>query len=223
MRDLLQAGQRAILKMGGGGHLYVVRIERVDDDQLVVSVPVPRGWAHPVEKGTRVQIEFHRRGKMYWFQTTVEDRQPGFPLLSLRLAPPAEIHQVQRREHVRWSVSLPVVVECAGGGEVWGRAVDLSGGGLAADLPGQWQQGQEVRVRLSLRADGLQQVDVVARVVRVSEPEEPGPGGGVRTLRVALEFTRITPAAREAIIRYVFRRQREFLRSGLAGWRGGAR
>ncbi|MDI6895070.1 MAG: PilZ domain-containing protein [Bacillota bacterium] len=228
--DVLREGQRAILKLGTEGRMYVVRIEEVREDALVLSAPICLGQVVCLEPGASVEVEYHRYGSMYGFQTTVQDFRPGhLPLITVMR--PAEIRKVQRREHVRWPVLLPVVVAGPGGdGEVEGRAVDLSGGGLAANLPGEWEEGQEVRVRLYLHPDHLREVvEAMARVVRVWRPEIPGAEGACAArrgtpprLRVAFEFTRIAPASREAIIRYIFARQREFLRAGLAGRDRGA-
>jgi len=227
VEDSLREGQRAILRVGGGTRMYVVRIEEVREDALVLSAPVRLGHVVPVKPGTEVEMQYHQDDTMYGFHTRVEDFRPGhLPLITV--ARPTQIRTVQRREHVRWPVSLKVVIAVADGErEVAGRAVDLSGGGLAADLPGEWQEGQEVRVRLCLSAREI--VEAGGRVVRVVRPPAPAAptrygwrNTVLRPARVAFEFTCITPGAREAIIRYIFSRQRQFLRSGHVGRDWGA-
>lgn len=231
----VQEGQRVILRVGTGSRVYVVRIEEVGPDVLVVSAPIRLGHVVPVKPGAEVEIQYHHDDTTYGFLTVVKDFRPGhLPLITL--ARPTEIRKVQRRDHVRWPVSLPVVVVVGGeieDREVTGRTVDLSGGGLAADLPGEWHEGQEVVVRLLLPRVT---VEARARVVRVWRTEAPVPGRAHPLLRegspalrprlvpvrVALQFTGIAPAAREAIIRYIFHRQREFLRSGHVGRDRGA-
>lgn len=228
LRDMLQEGQRAILKLGTGGRMYVVRVEEVREDVLVLSAPIRLGQVVPVKPGTVVEVQYHRKDAMYGFHSTVREFHPGhLPLISVER--PEEIRRVQRREHVRWPVCLPVTVTAPGGGtvEVEGRVLDLSGGGMAVSLPGpwEWQQGEEVRVRLYLRPDRPREaVEAWARVVRTWNAESSAAGGrpSPGRQRVAFEFTRIAPAAREAIIRYIFARQREFLRAGLAGRDRGA-
>jgi c-di-GMP-binding flagellar brake protein YcgR len=224
---MLEEGQRAILKVGSGGHMYVVKVEEVGEDVLILSAPIRLGQVVPVRPGTGVEVQYHRKDAMYGFHTTVREFRPGhLPLISV--ARPEEIRRIQRREHVRWPVSLPVTVTAPGGKvELDGRVLDLSGGGMAVSLPGQrdWQQGEEVQVRLHLRPDRPgEAVEACARVVRTwnAEPSAPGRPPSPRRQRVALEFTRIAPSAREAIIRYIFARQREFLRAGLTGHDRGA-
>lgn len=225
--EFLQEGQRVILRLGTADRMYVVRIEEVQEEALIASAPIRLGHVVAVKPGTPVEVQYHRHHTMYGFQATVLDFRPGhLPLITVTR--PAEVRKVQRREHVRWPVSLPVtVIPRTGPGEVRGRAVDLSGGGLAADLPGEWEGGQEVRLQFSLRPDRPETcVEAEARVVRVWRPEASegaAPARGIRRApRVAFEFTRIAPSVRERIIRYIFARQREFLRLGLAGRDRGA-
>jgi len=227
LRHMPEEGQRAILKLGTGGRMYVVRVEEVRGDALILSAPIRLGQVVPVRPGTVVEVQYHRNDAMYGFHSTVREFHPGhLPLISV--ARPEEIRRVQRREYVRWPVSLPVTVTVPGGADgVEGRVLDLSGGGMAVSLPAgrEWQQGEEVQVRLQLCPDRPGEVvEARARVVRAwnAEASAPARPSAPRRQRVALEFTDIAPAAREAIIRYIFARQREFLRAGLAGHDRGA-
>ena len=79
---------------------------------------------------------------------------------------------------------------------------------MAALLPRGWEPGQVVQVELELPQHV---VTAAARIVR----SQPGPPG-MPLFHVAMEFTSLEEPDRERIIRYVFARQREFLRSGMA-------
>lgn len=225
----LHEGQRAILRPLGSGRLYAVRVEEVREDAVVLSGYLCAGQVAAVAPGTAVEVQYHRRQTVCGFQATVLDCRPGrLPLVTV--SRPAEVREVQRREYVRWPVSLPLVVSpVAEGTPVRGRVVDLSGGGLAAEVPGEWEVGLEVRLHFGL-GPGRPEARAEARVVRVAgggTAEQGAAGHGAvrrvrRVPRVAFEFTRIEPAERERIIRYIFDRQREFLRLGTAGRDRGA-
>jgi len=83
LRDMLQEGQRAILKLGTGGRMYVVRVEEVREDVLVLSAPIRLGQVVPVKPGTVVEVQYHRKDAMYGFHSTVREFHPGhLPLIS---------------------------------------------------------------------------------------------------------------------------------------------
>jgi len=210
---MVQEGQRAILQVGSSGRLYVVRVEEIREDAVVVGAPIRLGQVILIKPGTRVDLLFQKAGSMYGFTSTVK-RFRGGAIPFVDLEPGGEIHKVQRRDHVRWPVSVPVcVVDPDSRMRVSGYTQDLSGGGLAMVLPVAWEEGKELSLELEL-PKGL----VTARVKVVRSCRKEGAVGDRHV--VAVTFADIQPAHREQIIKYVFARQREFLRLGLVAREG---
>lgn len=204
MKSRWREGQRVLLRASSAKEFFVARLEEADQKTLAVSAPLRKGQWERFRPGTEVEVQYFGPGGGYWFVTVVEEFQDGrVPLLRLRY--PREVHRAQRRSYVRWSAALPLtLIDPEEGTPVSGRTVDLSGGGMAALLPRTWAAGKELEAELELPGE------IIAAQVRVMR-SQPVPGGH----RVALSFIAIAETDRESIIRYLFARQREFLRSGL--------
>jgi PilZ domain len=109
---------------------------------------------------------------------------------------------VQRREHVRASAELPVVVESLDmPGATAGRTIDAGGGGARLELP-RHELSRDDLVRIELELPDGEPVEASARVVRVYGDD------------VSVEFRGIAWGERERLIRFVFAR----LRSGARIW-----
>jgi hypothetical protein len=124
--------------------------------------------------------------------------------------------RMQRRSAVRVPVQLLVSAQAVGGageGPAWGTAAvteNLSAGGALLRLADPVDPGVEIPLTIRPPADGADPGDMcdhmqlVGRVVRCDR-DRPGPC----PWRVALAFVDLTPAQEEAMVRYIFRLQRE--------------
>ena len=90
------------------------------------------------------------------------------------------------------------------------REVNLSGGGLRLTIPEQLRPGDKVELQITLPFCPPSTLLAVGRVVRVTPAAADAAEPGYET---AFEFEEIHEEDREKIIQYVFRRQRQILRS----------
>ena len=233
-KHLPSEGQSIDVTLGDRGFAgsYITSVDQVSDEGLTVVCPVHEGAIVPIREGMLVSISYKRASALYSFETRVLKRLSGrVPLLLLE--PPIELVRMQRREHVRITVHLPIgyaVVDpehditephptepadsmdiCAGGMRLVPR---IPPAGLVS--------GSVLRLEFSL---SLSSGCLVAkgRVVRVEE----GRGGSLRSVtripesargvyRLAVEFVDVPEATQDLITRFVFERERELIRRGMA-------
>jgi hypothetical protein len=109
---------------------------------------------------------------------------------------------VQRREHVRASAELPLLVDGLDvPGSATGQTVDVGGGGARLGLRGHTLSRDDL-VRVEIELPEGEPVEATARVVRVYGDD------------VSVEFRGIAWGERERLIRFVFAR----LRAGARVW-----
>lgn len=134
---------------------------------------------------------------------------------AFRIALPAELVRLQRREYYRLTTPVSRPVKCvieepqeAGGSKVEETVLDISGGGIAMldyRPDAKVVVGEVLRdCRLDLPGVGTINVALqIANVFRVTLPN------GARCIRAGCQFIEVTPAARSMVQRYVLQLERE--------------
>lgn len=179
------------------------RILEVGPKGFAVFRPMLDGAPIPISK--RLLLTFPR-GNAIWtldcpVQATISMRVDlGFP-------EPENIRRVQRREHLRVPLTMPMDYQLPIG-ERWGRMrqgvlQDLSGGGCLLLLNEELSPGGTLMVHLSMEAFGL--MELKGRIIRAT-PAEKRHGG--RWL-VAIEFYPISERDRDRLVKFVFNKHRE--------------
>ncbi len=195
---------------------YPSRIEDVGSDAIVVAAPTNEGAVLELAEGDRVQVGVLQKDALYTFSSSVEAviRRP-FPMLQLAL--PARIERHQRRRYARVDSALPVRyrrADTASGPRMVpyrAMATNVSGGGAliaTRDVHPGVDPGSLVEVELELPEGRVYAAGQVVRVLTEAEGQE------VR-FKVAVEFTEIDERDRDALVRYVLKRQFELRRKGL--------
>lgn len=171
-------------------------------------------------------IYYDDNDKVYMFNSMVIDRMvQNIPLYKLSV--PKILRRIQRREHVRVPVTMPILYkelnfdkdpssgheesrEHEAGQDSWkkGMALDLSGGGMNISLDKPLEENQHILIQLN--TDGLE-LDVKGQIVRSYTEVVLGRVSH----RAGVCFVDLAEADRDRIIGFVFKKQRDMRQKGV--------
>lgn len=185
---------------------HKTRIEDVTEAHLLLQLPYEKGLPVRFEPGGYLLVvrQHDEERVSYAATVTVVEARPGtLPLLVV--TKPTDYEVLPRRRFFRCPVRLPVRV-----GEFQGEATNLSGSGVLVLLPSSpgWKPGAEHKLELAL-PDEPEPLALSGRVVRVQDLP------AARRQAVAFDFIHLREKTQDAIIRYLFVRQRELISRGL--------
>lgn len=140
---------------------YTRLIGYVDQEFVMLRVPVEKGWGVPLEAGQGVDVRVFCGVSLYEFESRIETVLLN-PRNYMLLSCPSQIRQTRFRSHERAPCALPVqVLQSPQGPEPTGfRFQDLSGSGAALVGPkvlGEPGQRMEVAVDFHLSATDTQE------------------------------------------------------------------
>jgi CheY-like chemotaxis protein len=156
--------------------VYTTRI--FDKDERTLSVVAPRSMDKPLEVAPRtsVKVGLAARDAYYSFISHVlKSLKTPEPLLVLDK--PSVIYRVQRREHPRYALSIPVdyarfYVENEDHCDFSpAQLLDISLGGMCMSVPEEIKAGDILKVVIRPKASA-EQVSVVAQVLRSTRNED---------------------------------------------------
>lgn len=209
----LHEGKEVRVQIGKHPGYHQVHVVDLTGSGIGLEVPFDdEGRLMTVRPGSRVRVEYSSETGIYAFDgvvaEVVEEGTPWF-----RIGRPRKLERKQRRRFFRLVVSVPVWWSLLDeGGSCHGpfneaSTGDLSGGGLRFAA----EEAPPVGSRLLLKVDigDGPPIEVVGEVVR-SVQQDDGCGRVV-----SVDFTQIDEADRDALIRYLFRKQGELRRKGL--------
>lgn len=179
------------------------RILEVGPTRFAIFRPMIDGSPMPV--GNRLLITFPRGNAIWTLDCHVH------AIISMRVdldyPDPEHIRRVQRREHLRVAMTMPmdyqIAFEATFGRMRQGVLQDLSGGGCLLLLNEEVKEGAVLKVHLSLEEHGL--MEIMGRVVRTT-PAEKRKGG---RWHVGVEFYPIGERDRDRLVKFVFNKHRE--------------
>lgn len=195
---------------------YSVRVERVRDDGLLVTMPSRKALPAALPVDGPVIGFFQRAGSRYRFRAVVAAlAETPVPMLLLRQV--EEVRRLERRSTVRTEVCLQpseiAVLEGATERPPDVRStvvVNVSAGGLGLVCRGQIAVGTRLRLALDLPG-GFGRVEAVGEVVRCSRSDVQG----LEKWRIGLAFREIAEEQRDRVAAFVFSQQRMLRRRGL--------
>lgn len=187
------------------------RIERMSKEHLVIAVPHKNGIRVPLRPGLEVRLIFTTQSGMFGSVVRILGRQlEPFPGLTTSL-PRVFSSVAQRREHVRLETAQPLLygaLSSDGDKELQpGTTVDLSGGGVFFISKFSSELGQILVINLPL---GGEYVRCQGRVVRCAIE-----GAGGKSYGIGVKFIDMNEQNREKIVRFIFSKQREWMKKGL--------
>lgn len=213
IRDAFKVNQRLVLefKHDNGMASFPSRVEEVGADRLVIAAPLNKGLPLHVEDGHYLVVKVVIDKVPYLFSSSLLAKRSGAVAL-WEIAMPYGPKKVQQRNYVRLDVMLPVTVYVpdAQGREKSLRAVtkDLSGGGALVVLRERLTEG--VKCFLVLEVPDSEPVRTAGEIVRIDQPQADS-----KVYWTAVKFIGLPESDRDAIIRFIFKKQLELKRKGL--------
>jgi c-di-GMP-binding flagellar brake protein YcgR len=174
---------------------------------LVIRAPVGPDGPLNLQPGTEMTLWRYKGAATYVTIVTVVEQCPGDPPLLVTTSP-SKTRELVKRGYFRVQAEIPFKT-----GHLRGKVKNISGSGILATVPpGSLSVGRTYPVDIELPGS-KGPTTARARVVRVVSGKEED--------LVGMHFDSIDEKVREAIIRYIFGRQRELLRLGELGspWR----
>ena len=191
------------------------RIEEVMEDAMRVSMP-ERINKLPLQLNDRdVTLVFTTSQGVFAASSKVL-KQMNEPVRALVVEIPKSFTLLeQKREHVRLDISLPVFYltdeadnALATGNLIEGTTNNVSAGGLYFRTSGTIEQGQILKLKVHLSDKDI--MNCQADVRRVSDANSE-----VKALGVGVQFFDITENDADNIYKFIFSKQREWIRKGL--------
>lgn len=191
------------------------RIEENTAKYLYISMPIRQAVLLPLAVGEDIRLIFRFKHATFACACRVMGRRRE-PIPCLIVNRPESLERInQKREYVRLEVNLPLRFRIISGGDqsekqafIEGVTFDLSAGGMLFTTAHPLQSGQEIKIELDL--PDLEPIFAMGRVVRVFEPRLKG-----ETRRIAVEFVDISDAQKDRIFKYIFSKQREWIKRGI--------
>lgn len=182
----------------------------VEGKSVMTGVPAEQGHEVMVRADTPVVIDVAAGPAVMRYRSHVVGRNES--PLSLSLAWPTKSERVQRRNHFRVEVGIPVEFRIEEDDKVRrgkGTTIDLSAGGMRLRLSEALREGTVLELKLHIEAD--ETLECVGRVVRSGEIE-----GARSTDRFwnGIIFQGATEGVLREITRHVMDIQREQMKKG---------
>ena len=200
------------LKEGDASEYLPSRIEEIKEKYLYISMPMRKGALLPMRIGQEIQVMMRHRNSTVGFLTKVVGRRGG-SLPYLIITKPERIVPVnQKREYVRLNISLPVrfrVIDEEGSQIQEGVTIDISAGGILLSTQAEVKAGQKIEIEIALSPKNT--FTCQAHVIRVFEKDKKDKN----TTRVAIEYDGINEAHRDKIFKFIFEKQREWIKKGI--------
>lgn len=190
---------------------YKSRIADVEDDTLLVEVPIESGSGRMkrLHMGDELSVYFiTAEGVKNYFNTYVL----GFAddivqLVRIRRPDPETITKVQRRHFLRVVAKLDIAVKLSDGRRFVALTEDVSGGGVSLITEGQYglSEGEPLYcwLLLNYKNGTIDHVPFEAEIVRTKKLE-------TGRMMAMLKFVSISDMERQKLIRYCFERQFDF-------------
>lgn len=213
----LKPGERIELEVNEGekADQYLSKVEEViDENTFVITRPVANDTYTYLSVGQVIRVMYYRKEALYYFDAEVVDRIKSDENVSAKLNIISDRYKLQRRNYYRLNIMVPTVLTAfiASGGKVEKYTkkydtIDISGGGLK--INSERQMDTDTEIRLFVHISGIEHEEVTGKVVRSITSQKDS-----NLYEIAVEFTDISTNVRQAIIRYIFAKQRELIKRG---------
>ncbi|MEN6348067.1 MAG: flagellar brake protein [Syntrophomonas sp.] len=214
--DLIKVNHLIEIEMetNSGKEYLPSRIEEIDKEYWYISTPMRKGVYITLRVGQRIKIILRYKNSVFGCITTIAARRRGH-LPVLVVEKPADLQGVnQKRTYVRLPVTLSVAFRMLLPDNqkspiFMGKTGDFSAGGLLLLTPVEVQQGQ--KIELEVKLPDRDPVFCKAHVVRVlSKAVKEGDDN-----KLAIEYDHINEGQRDKIFKFIFDKQREWIKKGV--------
>ncbi|ABI68190.1 flagellar brake protein [Syntrophomonas wolfei] len=190
------------------------RLEEISDEHWHISMPMRKGMYITMRVGQKIRIVLRYRNTMFAATTVIAARRRGHIPVLIVSKPKDLIAINQKRTYVRISVAIPVafrllLADGEKGELLQGVTGDISAGGMLLLSPQDMEKDQKIEVEIKL--PDSDSIFCQAHVVRVlGKASEEGSNN-----KYAIEYDDINEGQRDRIFRFIFDKQREWLRKGV--------
>ncbi|SNR89437.1 c-di-GMP-binding flagellar brake protein YcgR, contains PilZNR and PilZ domains [Anaerovirgula multivorans] len=186
----------------------VSQVIEIRGDKVFIANPIKKGMPYLLHQGQQISIMFYRdeKGIFSFTGEVIQRLELKLPVYIIKPITPPE--KIQRRLYFRLKVLTKVVIRDLNDNksiEIFTK--DISGGGLKAITKKAFEEKQKVECIISLNNNNT--VTVVGEIVRVEK--EPT----TNEYEIGVRYIDISDSARNQIIAFVFRKQRELRQKGL--------
>lgn len=199
--------------------IFVTEVLGVTRKEIMLIAPLKQNKAMSFGAGTEITVHFTREDFVGTFTSRVINEELDSPPPVLTLSQPSDIFwgelkdiDAQRRQFVRLEASVPLEFWLPSGVARETLTHDISGSGLSMITLFALDTGMSVRLKISFPD---KKIDTNAKVIRCKPLKEDTTKGGRPRYEVALTFVNLDTNKQDAIMRYIFERQRELRRRGL--------
>lgn len=189
------------------------RIEEIKENYLYIAMPMHKGSLLPMRMGEEIKIILRHKNGTFGFPTRIAGRRRE-PIPYLIINKPEQLVSInQKREFVRLEVSLPVrfrVIEGEDQGQIEeGLTIDISAGGALFSTQADMKAGQKLEIEVQF--SDKESFFGKAHAIRIFERDK----SEKNAVRVAIEYDDISESQRDRIFRFIFEKQREWIKKGI--------
>jgi c-di-GMP-binding flagellar brake protein YcgR len=170
-----------------------------------------KGELLPLRVGQYLKITLYQRHS-FFFNTVIVNRKLN-PLPVLIVQKPTQLFEIQRRQWVRVPAKIFIRYRRAvmeeGIKPYEGYTIDISGGGILFLTEDPLEQGEIIELEINL--PDRRPIFCKAQILRILEKASQK---GQMT-KAILEYRDLTEGQRDKIVKYVFEKQREWIRRGI--------
>ena len=214
--QILLIGKKVDLFVGDEDVSYVSRIEDLDDNHLILAMPMDekRRPIIPIG-GTSISGRIAANYSMYKFNAVYKDKAAE-PIPVWIVSRPQKLEKHQTREFVRIQTIFPlqVQVEDVGSGD-WlppyhTKSIDISGNGIRFFMNHHIPKGTKILIKTE-ELPIVGSIQVCCEVVRSEKPRFDEP-----VFLIASKFISLPKKMQLSLIRFIFQKQREMIAKGIS-------
>jgi len=198
---------------------YGSRIEEIAADELVIAMPMSKGYPVMLAQGQSFTGQLIIDGIVYQFISKLL-RKNIHPIPVWVVSLPVELKKVQLRSFVRTSAMIPVQFklilpltnndpEISADNPTFNvQTKDISGGGLQLVTRQPFEIGAKGQLVIDIPEGGI--IMAIGEVVRVEQPQQENP-----VFWVGIKFLEVQERDRSKLIKYIFKKQLEQRQKGV--------
>lgn len=196
---------------------YLSKINQMlDEDQIEILMPIEQSRMVLLPRNAMGTLVIYTSNGLFQCEVKVADRYKKDNIYLQVLELISGIKKYQRREYYRYSCTVPVFSRCLSEEEqktmVWdetqkgieGSTLDIGGGGVRYLVSEQMTSGEMVICYLELEIKNtVKEIQALGKILSVRPVKDSN------LFEVRVQFEKISNAAREQIIQYIFEDERK--------------
>lgn len=196
---------------------YLSKINQMlDEDQIEILMPIEQSRMVLLPRNAMGTLVIYTSNGLFQCEVKVADRYKKDNIYLQVLELISGIKKYQRREYYRYSCTVPVFSRCLSEEEqktmVWdetqkgieGSTLDIGGGGVRYLVSEQMTSGEMVICYLELEIKNtVKEIQALGKILSVRPVKDSN------LFEIRVQFEKISNAAREQIIQYIFEDERK--------------